>query len=111
MDLGGGDFLTAGGATGLVVLLGKYVWDTVRGRKERLEERAESELERKVDLLLTKVTGIETEQVRGIERSAALDAVVREVKGRIDGISANYGQRLGELEQRIAGIEGKRGRR
>lgn len=110
MDVGGGDFLTAGGATGLAILVGKYVWDTVRGRKEVLEERAETELERKVDLLLTKVTSIETEQRVAVEKAAALDAVVREVKGRIDGLSANYGVRLGEIEQRLASLEGRRRR-
>lgn len=79
-------------------------------RGEELEAKAESATEQKLDLLLEKVTSIETEQRVAVERAAALDSVVREVKGRIDGLSANYGVRLGEIEQRLAALEGRRRR-
>lgn len=77
---------------------------------EQAEERAEGELLRKLDELLSKVTTIETEQRVAMERSAAQAAIVREVKERIDGISANYGQRLGTIEQRLAAMEERRRR-
>ena len=82
---------------------------------EVLEAKAESELERKVDLLLSKVTSIESESRVAAERAVAANAVVAEVKARIDGVSNNHGGRIGALEldlarqgERIAAIESPR---
>lgn len=96
---------TGGGST----LLAKYLWDRflrgeqrVEKRAEHLEEKQESALEQKVDLLLTKMTNMEANHRVSEERAIASAAVVAEVKARIDGVSSNHGGRIGSNELEIA---------
>lgn len=99
-----------GGATGVSVLA-KYIWDSVRSRKDALEEKAEGGMERKIDQLLLDVAEIKTENRITAERQLVTTAVVAEVKERIDGVSLNHGKRIGDLELWRASVEGKRRRR
>ena len=105
-----GDITGIVGGTAGVGVLAKYVWDSVKGRRDALESKAESSLEEKIDQLLADVAEIKTENRLTAERQLVTSAVVAEVKERIDGISANHGQRINELELWRAGTEGKRRR-
>ena len=74
---------------------------------KRRDER-EREMDGKLDQLLKEVAGLTVETRNDRERAsataAAIQAAVSEVKARIDGVSANHGPRLGELEQRMASL-------
>lgn len=106
--------IAAGGASGIGLWkLGEWFVTSKLKRGEALEERHESQLEQKVDLLLSKVTSIESENRVTAERQLTAAAVVAEVKGRIDGISENHGKRLATVElehakqgERLAAVEG-----
>lgn len=107
-DLGIGDVSgIAGGLTGVGVLA-KYIWDSVKARKDQLEAAAEGGMEKKIDQLLLDVAEIKSENRVTAERQLVTTAVVAEVKDRIDGVSTNHGKRLGELELWRAGIDAKR---
>lgn len=112
MDLGGADFLTAGGATGFVVLLGKYIWDQVRGRKDKLEERTEDdarEAMREQQEKLEEVLGTVRKMDRDLsilgDRLSTQAGAVTKIEERVNGIGEHYGPRIGQLEQRVAVLE------
>ena len=112
------DLAGAGAVSAVTVWLGKYVWDSFVSRKAKLEERAEESeakaldaLKHQLEQVLSVVTRLESDMRVATEAAKANEAVVREVKDRIDGVSSNYGRRMGELEQRMAVLEAVRGGR
>lgn len=104
------DITSLVGGTAGVGVLAKYVWDSVRQRKDALEEKAEGSMEKKIDQLLLDVAEIKSENRITAERQLVTTAVVSEVKERIDGISHNHGKRIGDLELWRAASDGKRRR-
>lgn len=100
--LGGG-----AGATAALGMLAKYVWDSVRTRKEQLEQRAEAERDEKMDAVLAKLSALEMDMVRLLEKDATQLSQVTELKSRVEGLSANYGGRLGSVEQSIAELRSR----
>lgn len=109
-DFGVGDITGIVGGTAGVGVLAKYVWDSVKGRKDDLEAKAETSVEKKIDQLLLDVAEIKSENRVTAERQLVTTAVVTEVKERIDGVSTNHGKRIGDLELWRASLEGKRRR-
>lgn len=106
-----------GGALGGLVGLGavaKFIWDSVRSRKEQLEEKAEEARDKKLDALLAgqeeqkKQLSVVELELRGLtERLSTQAGQVAEAKARIEGISANHGGRLGAVEQALVEIRTK----
>ena len=118
MDISDGDFLTASGATGLAILLGKYIWDTVRGRKESLEERAEIDAravahdqQEKLEELLAAVRKMDRDLGILSDRLSTQAGYVTKIEERVNGIGEHYGPRVGQLEQRVAVLEARNGKR
>lgn len=87
-----------GGAAGVGVIA-KYIWDTVRTRRDTLEAKAESERDAKMSAILEKLNVLELDMRSLLEKHATSLGQVAEVKARIEGISTNHGGRLGTLEQ------------
>lgn len=96
--------MTALGAGGGAVILGRMAqWWLARGQSavDRAEETAAS----KLDQVLVAVVRLESDVRLLVSKHDAQAAEVGEVKARIEGISANYGGRLGKLEERVVVLE------
>lgn len=98
------DILATGGGAAGVGVLAKYIWDSVRQRKEQLEDRAEETRDAKLDTVLEKLGNLELEFRGAMERIAAQTSTLGEVRARVEGISANYGQRISEMEKELVAI-------
>ena len=112
-DIGG----MLGGSAGAVVLF-KYLWDAMRGRREKLEERVESDRDTKLDAVLDKLSAVELDMRSLVEKLSTQTGAVAEVKARVEGISNNHGSRIGEMERaftelrtRIVSLETRRPRK
>lgn len=104
-DVGG---ILGGGA--LVTVVARYIWETVKGRKDQLEQKVETTTEAKLDSLVAGQGRMELE-LRDMRN--ALSNQTGEMTGirdRVNGISADYGPRIKELELWRASTEGKRRR-
>lgn len=104
-----------GGTTGAVAgvaVLAKYVWDSVKGRKDKLEERQESRSEVKLDTLVAGQQRMELE-LRDMRNALATQAgTVDQMKERVNGVAGDHGPRIKDLELWRASVEGKqRGRK
>jgi hypothetical protein len=106
-----------GGAGGLAAIgvITKYIWDSVKGRKDQLESKAEADRDDKMEQVLSKLNAMELDMRSLLEKHATQIGQVAEVKARIEGISTNHGGRLGTIEQtlvelrtRIVGLEAVR---
>ena len=111
-DLGVGDISGIVGGGAGVAVLGKYIWDSVRRRKDQLEDKAEADRDDLLKQVLDKLGLLELDMRSLLEKHATSSGQVAEVKARIEGISNNHGGRLGTVEQslvelrtRIVGLE------
>lgn len=99
------------GAAAGVGVLARYVWDSVKGRKEKLEEQAESRTEMKLDALVAGQTRVELD-LRDLRNAISNQAgAIAGVKERVEGVAGDYGPRLKALELWRAGVDGKRVRK
>ncbi len=87
------------GTAGGVAVLARYIWETTRRRKEALEEHVEKARDGKLDTVLAKLGAVELELRSLLEKASTTAGSISEVKSRVEGISANHGNRLGTLEQ------------
>lgn len=108
--------LVVGGGVGWKAV--EFLFARFVSRADRERDDREKAVADKLDQVLSELhelkTGIAADRERAISQSAA----VSEVKARIDGISANHGPRLGQLEQdmaatreRLDGLERRRGKK
>lgn len=95
--------LILGGGGGAIALWKAAEWLVVNRlkRAEKAEEVAESEDRAKLDTVLNVVTKMERELALMAQQLSTQSGTVSEVKGRIDGMSANYGARLAQLEKDV----------
>lgn len=98
-----------GGGAGVLVLV-KYVWETVKGRKDQLEQKVETTTEAKLDALVAGQGRMELE-LRDMRNALSnQNGEMTGIRDRVNGISADYGPRIKELELWRAASEGKRRR-
>lgn len=98
-----------GGGAGVLVLA-KYVWESVKGRKDQLEAKVESTAETKLDALVAGQGRMELE-LRDMRNALSnQNGEMTGIRDRVNGISADYGPRLKELELWRASTEGKKRR-
>lgn len=98
-----------GGGAGVLVLA-KYVWETVKGRKDQLEQKVETTTEAKLDALVAGQGRMELE-LRDMRNALSnQNGEMTGIRDRVNGISADYGPRIKELELWRASTEGKRRR-
>lgn len=117
-----------GGGTGITAAVGflfKYIWDSVQKKTAKLEATAEEDEKKdekkrdeKMDAVLAKLGAMELDMRSLLEKHATQIGAIAEVKSRIEGISTNYGARLGTIEQslveirtRVVGLEDNRPKR
>lgn len=110
--------LGGAGTVGGVAVLARYIWEATQRRKQALEEQAEKARDGKLDTVLAKLSAVELELRSLLEKSSTTAGSISEVKSRVEGISANHGNRLGTLEQaatelrtRIVALESRAPRR
>lgn len=100
---------TVGGG-GVAGFLFKYLLDRVKGADAKIDAaaaKAEAGRDAKLDLIITKCSGMDS-RIGGLEhRLDTYSGVVKEVKDRVEGVSNNHGPRLGDLEQRNAVLEAR----
>lgn len=101
-------FSLVGGSVGAaagVGVLAKYVWDSVRGRRDKLEEQQESRSEMKLDTLVAGQQRMELE-LRDMRNAIATQAgTVDTMKERINGVAADHAPRIKALELWQASVE------
>ena len=90
--------LAAVGGTVLGVV-GKWALERLLKRGDVAEEKHAESLERKVDLLLEKVSTMELNAVTAHERALAIQAKHEELRERINGGLTNHADRLRLLEE------------
>ena len=106
----------------MLVLLGPRIvtWFTARfvskadnAEKKAVDERdaREKTMAEKLDTIVTTLADMKNDATQARERQAALAAAHSEVKARIDGMSENYGRRVGQLEQEVAALKATKGKR
>lgn len=103
-------FSIVGGSVGAaagVGVLAKYVWDSVRSRRDKLEDQAESRMELKLDALGAGQNRVELD-LRDLRNAISNQAgVVAGLKERVEGVSDDYAPRIKALELWRAAVEGK----
>lgn len=98
-----------GGAAGVGVLA-RYIWDSVKGRKDQLEAKVETTTEAKLDALVAGQGRMELE-LRDMRNALSnQNGEMTGLRERVNGISTDYGPRIKELELWRASTEGKRRR-
>ena len=96
-----GGYVAGGGA------LAKFAWDFITARAKKADQmEADDRAEEAADIkkLLEVTQEIRRDMALFQQTLNTQAGVVAEVKGRLDGISANYGTRLSSLEQSVAGL-------
>lgn len=107
-DIGDVTGLVGGGAG--VLVLAKYVWESVKGRKDQLEQKVETTAETKLDALVAGQGRMELE-LRDMRNALSnQNGEMTGIRDRVNGISADYGPRIKDLELWRAAIDGKRRR-
>ncbi len=107
-DIGDVTGLVGGGAG--VLVLAKYVWESVKGRKDQLEQKVETTAETKLDALVAGQGRMELE-LRDMRNALSnQNGEMTGIRDRVNGISADYGPRIKDLELWRASIDGKRRR-
>jgi hypothetical protein len=98
---------SAGGG-GIVLVIAKFIWDSVKGRKDQLEKQVETSAKEidvardaKMDAVLSKLGTMELDMRSLLEKHATQIGAIAEVKNRVEGISTNHGGRLGTIEQAL----------
>lgn len=109
-DFGVADISGIVGGTAGVGVLAKYVWDSVKGRRDQLEEKAETRTELKIDALAQGQARIEL-IVRDLSNGHASTAgTLSELKNRINEGLGDHKARINALELWRAGVDAKRRR-
>lgn len=98
--------------TGIIGTIVAILWKRGEKKRDRAEEQVEDTRDKQLAeaLALLKTMGHELAEMRlearvNSERFIATQAVVAEVKTRIDGISANYGPKLEAMQNAISKLE------
>ncbi len=96
------------GGGGVALVIAKFIWDSVKGRKDQLEKQVETtakevdvERDKKMDAVLSKLGAMELDMRSLLEKHATQIGAIAEVKARVEGISANYGARISTMEQSL----------
>lgn len=106
-ELGDVTSIVGGGAG--VVVLAKYLWDSVRQRKEHLESQRESSAELKLDKLVEGQGRLELE-LRDMRNALHnQNGEMGGLRDRVNGMSADYSARLKDLELWRAGLDANKG--
>lgn len=93
----------AGGGAGAVALYKAVEW-LVLGRlkkAEKAEEQAEETRDAKLDAVLEVVQRLDRDLSLLTQSLSTHVGTVAEVKGRLEGMSANYGSRLSQVEKDV----------
>ena len=107
-DIGDVTGLVGGGAG--VLVLAKYIWESVKGRKDQLEQKVETTAETKLDALVAGQGRMELE-LRDMRNALSnQNGEMTGIRDRVNGISSDYGPRIKDLELWRASIDGKRRR-
>ena len=93
-------------------LTNRFVTKADDAEKKAADERdaREKAMAEKIDAIVATLAEMKSEANTARERQTALAAAHAEVKARIDGMSENYGRRLGQLEQEVAALKAGRKR-
>lgn len=85
----------------------RFVSKADDAEKRVVDERdaREKEMAEKLDAIAMTLAEMKNDAVSARERQAALTSAHAEVKARIDGMSENYGRRIGQLEQEVAALK------
>lgn len=86
---------------------GALAWRFLVSKAFRTAEKTEDAISAKLDTVLATLHELQTEVRADRERAAAVQSAVIEVKDRINGVSANHGPRIGDLEQRWAALDAR----
>ncbi len=90
-----------GWAGSIVATVGVTIWASrIFGKRDKAEDVASD----KLDKLLADVAAMSAELKVISERLSGHAAEVVEVKARVEGISQNYGTRLGKVEEAIVEV-------
>lgn len=87
--IGGGS-----GVIGAVAVFAKYVWDSTRLRKEKLEAEAEEQRDDTMKKVLEKLSAIELDMRGLVERFGSQSSAIEEIKAKVEAHST----RIGALE-------------
>jgi hypothetical protein len=85
--------------------LGEWLVGSKVKRGEQAEEKAEDERDNKLGEVLEIVTKMERELAVMGHKLTSQAVESGEIKARVEGMSANYGSRVGLLEQRLAVLD------
>lgn len=94
-------------------LTARFVTKADDAEKRVISERdaREKAMTEKLDAIATTLGEMKNDASAARERQAALASAHAEVKARIDGMSENYGRRVGQLEQEVAALKATKGKR
>jgi len=111
------DLIMTGLGSGGGALLLQQILARMLKRGADAEEKAAESMAVKLDKVLEEVGAVKHELGLMAQSLSTTTGTVAEVKARIDGVSANHGGRLGELERkhenletRLAALERRRGK-
>lgn len=87
----------------------RFVSKADDAEKRVVDERDQREkaMAEKLDAIVTTLAEMKNDAISARERQSALTAAHAEVKARIDGMSENYGRRIGQLEQEVAALKAR----
>lgn len=85
----------------------RFVTKADDAEKKAIDERdaRERAMAEKIDAIVTTLNEMKNDAIEARERQTSLAAAHAEVKARIDGMSENYGRRIGQLEQEVAALK------
>lgn len=102
MDTHDGAFIVASGSA--LLLMVKVLWDAFLKRRAALEEQVQHHLEDSLRALQTQLA-VQSDRLNAIGADLRVLVAASSVhEGRINGISDNYGKRLGRVEQEVAAM-------
>lgn len=99
------DLLAAGGGASAVTALVAWAVRRFAERADTAEDDARHEAAVKLDQVVTAMNDMRSDVRVLVSELGTHRGVVAKVEQRIDGISSNHGQRLGELERRVTILE------
>lgn len=101
------------GPRALSFVTSRFVSKADDAEKRVVSERdaREKAMTEKLDAIVTTLAEMKSDANAARERQSALAAAHAEVKARIDGMSENYGRRVGQLEQEVAALKATKGKR
>lgn len=88
-------------------LTSRFISKADDAERKAVDERdaREKAMAEKIDAIVTTLNEMKNDAVEARERQTSLAAAHAEVKARIDGMSENYGRRIGQLEQEVAALK------